>query len=122
MDAARRWQVASSVTAVAGLSIGALMLGRTPSQPVETIDLDQLTVVDGSGEGSETIDDGMPIEQPRPSRPERAPREPSNPEIVQPRVREDRPSVAPTTAVPGGGSDSLDSPNSLDSPDSLDSD
>jgi hypothetical protein len=40
VDAPRRWQVASIATAVAGLSLGGVMLGRSPSTAVPSIDLE----------------------------------------------------------------------------------
>jgi hypothetical protein len=39
VDAPRRWQVASSVTALAGLGLGALVLSRPTVEPVEPIRL-----------------------------------------------------------------------------------
>lgn len=47
MDAPQRWQVASLVTAVAGLSAGAVMMTRTTTEPAPTIQLD---VVAAAGE------------------------------------------------------------------------
>jgi hypothetical protein len=72
MDAPRRWQVASLVTAVAGLGLGSLMVGRSPSVAVEPIDLDTVAVSSASDEPTFRL----PLPDP--------------PEIVTPRVREDQ--------------------------------
>jgi hypothetical protein len=79
MDAPRRWQVASLATAVAGLGLGSLMVGRSPSVEVEPIDLDAVTVSSTSDEPTFRL----PLPDP--------------PEIVVPRVREDQ--LSPDTPL-----------------------
>jgi hypothetical protein len=79
MDAPRRWQVASLATAVAGLGLGSLMVGRSPSVAVEPIDLDTVAVSSTSDEPTFRL----PLPDP--------------PEIVTPRVREDQ--LSPDEAV-----------------------
>ncbi len=71
MATARRWQIASLATAVAGLGLGGLLLGRSPSVEVDPIDLDAVTA-------SSTSDDPAFRLPP-----------PGPPEIVVPRVREE---------------------------------
>ena len=75
MDTPRRWQVASIATAVAGLGLGSLLVGRSPSVEVAPIDLDAATI-------ASTTEEPL-LDQPVP--------DPA--EIVTPRIREDR--VAP---------------------------
>lgn len=108
MDTPRRWQLASTATAVAGLSVGALMLGRPVSHSVEPIDLDRATTVESrSGDGDVTA-------------------ESDDREIVRPRVIEAHVSDAPPSSGAAGDDspatpDTPDSPASVDSADSVDS-
>src|SRR6056297_590982 len=90
MDAPRRWQVASFATAVAGLSLGSLMVGRSPSVEVESIDLDAVAV------SSTTEAPTFRLPVPDPS------------EIVTPRVREDR--LTPEDALVSSDPASPDEP------------
>lgn len=90
MDVPRRWQVASLATAVAGLGLGSLMVGRSPSVEVEPIDLDTVAV------SSPTDDPTFRLSPPDP------------PEIVTPRVREDR--LSPAEAPLSASAESPDEP------------
>lgn len=131
MDTPRRLQVASIATAVAGLGLGSLMVGRSPSIEVAPIDLDTALIA------ATTDDPSFDLPLPDP------------PEIVVPRIREDRVDPAddptpdslaspeaPAPSTPPGGSGEAtepvpsapsapavpqDSPGSVDSPDSVDS-
>ncbi len=97
MDTARRWQVVSAVTAIAGLGVGSLLVGRTPSTPIEPIDLD---LVVASTEPDRPIRD-RPL---------------SGTEIVPPLIREDQVEVpAPRTPI---GRDTVGNPEvaSLETP------
>jgi hypothetical protein len=58
VDAPRRWQVGSSVTALAGLGLGALLLSRPTIEPVEPI---QLIVTDAPSEGTEAGAERSPV-------------------------------------------------------------
>lgn len=49
MDGPRRWQVGSSVTALAGLGLGAILLSRPSIEPVEPI---RLLVADAATDGT----------------------------------------------------------------------
>lgn len=71
MDTARRWQVASLATAVAGLGLGSLLVGRSPSTEIAPIDLDLVVV------------------STEPDLSSREERRPVGPEIVPPVIRED---------------------------------
>lgn len=131
MDTPRRWQLASTATAVAGLSVGALLLGRPVSDRVEPIDLDQVTMIESrSGDGEVTAGRQAPTDRPTDIRPESTSPEPAEPEIVQPRVIEDQLSDDPPSSEAAGDDspdtpdtpDTPDSPDSVDSPDSLDTD
>ena len=95
MDVARRWQIATALTAVGGLGVGALALGDQPSEAVPSIELE---VADA------------PAPALAPDRDDADPQEASS-EIVAPDVRslDDSPP-------------SLGSPDSVASADSLDSD
>ena len=88
MDTPRRWQVASVATAVAGLGLGSLLVGRSPSVEVAPIDLDTALVAAAE------------------ERPARDLLLPDPIEIVTPDIREDRidPVSVPTTT-------SLESPD-----------
>ncbi len=82
MDTPRRWQVASIATAVAGLGLGSLLVGRSPSVEVAPIDLDMAVIAAAA---------------------QRPPRDlvlPDPAEIVPPDVREDHltPASAPTSS------------------------
>lgn len=72
MDTARRWQVVSVATAIAGLGVGSLLVGRTPSTAIPTIDLDLVA--------ASTAPDDEPFAQ-RPL---------DGSEIVPPIIREDQ--------------------------------
>ncbi len=133
MDAPRRWQVASLATAVTGLGIGALLLGRPVTEPAAPIDL---LVIDASA----TLDLGPDAVGPDIDTP-------ATIEIVRPGSRivgdtagsataaspastdsPDGPSLSgsgSTSAPPAPApapSPSPDSPSSVDSPSSADSD
>lgn len=122
MDAPRRWQVVSVATAVVGLGVGGVLVGRSPSQPVAPIQLESpagiSTPVGEEGGG--------------------APDDPSEVELVRPRVVEvpgapvsddaagsaGAPPAVEPPASGGSGSapdDSPDSPDEVDSPESPDS-
>lgn|GEM_PF-2684037 len=127
MDTPRRWQVASLVTAVAGLGLGGLMVGRSPVVEVAPIHLDATTSI-------------SPDERPSLDRPV-----PDTDEIVPPRIREDglttittgptdslaspaAPPASSTPAAPQGGTTttggaepagSIDAPDDLDTPEGL---
>ena len=78
MDTARRWQVVSIATTVAGLGLGSLLVGRSPSVDVAPIDLD---VVVAAAPQPSSVEDVLP----------------PPPEIVTPTVREDH--VEPSPSV-----------------------
>jgi hypothetical protein len=81
MDTPRRWQVASVATAVAGLGLGSLLVGRSPSVEVAPIDLDTALIAAAEARPARDLLLPDPIE------------------IVTPGVREDRidPVSVPTT-------------------------
>lgn len=91
MDTPRRWQVASIATAVAGLGLGSLLVGRSPSVEVAPIDLDTALVAAAE------------------QRPARDLLLPDPVEIVTPGIREDQLGSAPTTT-------SVESPDPAPSP------
>ena len=92
MDTPRRWQVASIATAVAGLGLGSLLVGRSPSIEVAPIDLDAVSSATATEERS--LD--RPIPDPA--------------EIVTPQVREHR--IAPATDPTFGSLPGADAPAS----------
>ena len=83
MDTPRRWQVASIATAVAGLGLGSLLVGRSPSVEVAPIDLDTALVTAAE------------------QRPARDLLLPAPVEIVIPGIREDQidPASAPSSVA-----------------------
>ncbi len=91
MDTPRRWQVASIATAVAGLGLGSLLVGRSPSVEVAPINLDTALVAAAE------------------QRPTRDLLLPDPVEIVTPEIREDQ--VDPTPTVT-----SVESPDPVPSP------
>jgi len=134
MDTPRRWQVASIATAVAGLGLGSLLVGRSPSVEVAPIDLDTALVAAAEHHPARDLLLPDPVE------------------IVTPGIREDQvdPSSVPTTtsvespdpppsapsrteqpartepaptapAPPPDSSSSPDGPDSIDSVDSVSS-
>ena len=118
MDTPQRWQVASIATAVAGLGLGSLLVGRSPSVEVAPIDLDTAMITAASDDPSFNL------------------RLPDPAEIVIPEIREDRvpPAVEPTPAslaspdmtepapaAPAPPPAPQASPHSVVSPDSVDS-
>jgi hypothetical protein len=107
VDAPRRWQVASSVTALAGLGLGAIALGRPTIEPVEPIRLE----VGAREDPSAATEPAPEISFELPAR--------EGLTIVPPIVVEDPP---PTDAPAPRDPDSVDDPDSIDSDDSQDSD
>lgn len=99
MDTARRWQVVSVATAIAGLGVGSLLVGRTPSTDIAPIDLD-LVVTSTAGD-----------DEPRLLGPL------TGSEIVPPVIREDQLEIATASSSDRGG-DPVDNPEviSLDTP------
>lgn len=99
MDTARRWQVVSVATAIAGLGVGSLLVGRTPSTQIGPIDLDLVV--------ASTLPEEPIVERPR-----------SGSEIVPPLIREDQVEVPVPSSPADAGRDRVDEPAaSLASPD-----
>lgn len=141
MDTPQRWQVGSVATAIAGLSIGALLLGRPSTEPVAPIELVSL---EGAVPITPVQDDPADASESEPSVDDLAS---TGPEIVEPERRDagpdpvdpplgpaaDRSSTSDGSSVDGttpsspsrsttADTGSPDSPPSVDSPSSADSD
>ncbi len=126
MDTARRWQVISVATAIAGLAGASLLLGRTASTESDPIDLD-VTVPSTALIDDPVPDDPVPDEpvrdEPVPDEPVRDEPVPGS-EIIPPIIREDQVEV-PTRQDPAGedrGADDDGDRGDRDGPDDDDDD
>ncbi|MFU8840656.1 MAG: hypothetical protein ACNA8R_08010 [Nitriliruptoraceae bacterium] len=137
MDTARRWQVVSVATAIAGLGVGSLLVGRTASTPIEPIDLDLVVastepdrpIRDRPLSGMEIVpplirEDQVEVPAPRTptgraavDSPEVAPLESPTASLASPAA----PPPAPAPTAPVDRDDSLDSDDGDDGVDSVDS-
>jgi hypothetical protein len=136
MDTARRWQVVSVATAIAGLGVGSLLVGRTPSTEIGPIDLDlvvastasdDLLVRDRPLSGSEIVPPVIRedhLEVPARSAPAASTRNPAgNPEVISldtPVASLASPAAPAPAPAPIRPVDSDDGPESDDSVDSAD--
>jgi hypothetical protein len=91
MDTARRWQVVSVATAIAGLGVGSLLVGRTPSTEIGPIDLDLVVATS----------EPLPPALDRPL---------WGSEIVPPVIREDQVEVPAPSSATDAGDDPIGEP------------
>lgn len=133
MDTPRRWQVASLATAVAGLGVGGMLIGRPAVDEVEAIELEHLTpsavttadpderltlrptpeiveadVIGASEDTATTVETAGSVASPE---------EPTGSPVTTPAP----PSTSTTPTNTSDAPTNVDSPNSVDSVSSLDS-